>query len=100
MPTQTDRIRALNDGLRQNITEVALLSPLASPLSVKPPLTASLRRSLCLMISAMPTIRTKNMTLVRSRQKTKRSFSRSTITIVRSLAIPPTPPIRQLLNGS
>ena len=71
MPTQTERTRALNDSLRKNITNnLAVITSGVAALG-QAAVDRIFQTMLYSMISARPTTRTKNMTLGRSRQRTK-----------------------------
>jgi hypothetical protein len=90
MTTKTETIRALNDELRQDLTVgTALITAGVAALGAEA-VARMVKRSPCTTISVTPTTRTKNTTLGRSRSMARRSFSRSIITIKRSLFTRPT----------
>jgi hypothetical protein len=75
------RIRELNDELRQHLLGgLAVMTPV-SPHSASKQSNVSFKQYPSLMTFVTPTIRTKNTTLVHSKPRGKRSFSRSTILI-------------------
>ena len=82
MDTKTDRIRALNDELRQTLTGgVALITPGVAALGLDAVDSVSSKLSPCLTIFVTPTILTKSTISDHSKQTDTRSCSRSTITI-------------------
>ena len=95
MTTKLEAIRALNDELRQNLTiGTAFITVGVAPSALKPSL-ASLKPSPCTMISATPTIHTRNTILGRLRSMARRYFSRSIISTRRSLLTRQTQLIRR-----
>ena len=77
--TQTARIRALNDELRNNFSQGHAV--MTTGRSARKQWRASSRLSKSMTTFAMRTIHTKSMTLARSKPRATRSFSRSIITI-------------------
>ncbi len=75
---QTERIRALNDDLRQNLGHGRAVMTPGAALADRKLSPVSSKQSKSTTTFATPTIRTKNMTLARSRRMAIRSFSRST----------------------
>ena len=90
MTTKLEAIRALNDELRQNLTVgTALITAGVAALGAEA-VVHIVKTIGCTTISATPTTHTKSTTSARSRSMARRSFSRSIITIKRSLFTRPT----------